>query len=476
MRRAVLHNRRYTPAQLQELGDSRELISADMPSHRQSGYQGWAPGSSDNEGDVENLASARARLRSASAQLTASTARLNAEMNRAEMDRESAIRRRRRELEAEALELERARRGNTDNWNQSHFTENGSGGEPTFTESSLRTTALLQSVRRHSRFSTRSRNQLENYILERERTNQANENQLNSTSTRLNRGPTAVSPTSQQQQEQQRALRARIHALQQLHPDSTSANPEEVSWLEEAIKYLERLRFCDTYSERISSAAEGGFIQGEFFTHNHEDFILDTTTIDPPPASSWLKVGGIFSGSQHAAGGSIMPPYTVSSQFTRGSAGDRGPRNNPVIRGSTQTSRGAWVTTTASRISEGDERWPVKVTIHSIDYNSMTLSGTMEAFNVPDKTSPSQESSITTFLEGEIIDFNKFTLETKSFNANPKVDGTYWRKLEPFKKFTDEEMVRNLVSMKWLSEGLSKKWILMRWKGEACTFEFDREC
>ena len=95
----------------------------------------------------------------------------------------------------------------------------------------------------------------------------------------------------------------------------------------------------------------------------------------------------------------------------------------------------------------------------------MTLSGTMEAFNVPDKSSPTHESSITTFLEGEIIDFNTYTLETKSFNADPRVDGTYWRKLPPFKELTDDEMVRNLVSKRWLREELGMKWILMRWKG-----------
>ena len=95
----------------------------------------------------------------------------------------------------------------------------------------------------------------------------------------------------------------------------------------------------------------------------------------------------------------------------------------------------------------------------------MTLSGTMEASNVPDKSSPTHGSSITTFLEGEIIDFNTFTLETKSFNADPRVDGTYWRKLPPFKELTDDEMVRNLVSKRWLTEELGMKWILMRWKG-----------
>ena len=107
----------------------------------------------------------------------------------------------------------------------------------------------------------------------------------------------------------------------------------------------------------------------------------------------------------------------------------------------------------------------MKVTIHSVDYDSMTLSGTMEAFNVPDKTSPTRESSISTFLEGEILDFKRYTLETKSFKANAHVDGTYWRELAPFRDLPEEELVKALVSKKWLTEELSQKWILMRWKG-----------
>ena len=471
MRRAIYHSRRYTPAQLQELGDSRELIpSVGMPGHAQSGYQGWAPGSSDTEGDVESLAAARARLRSASAQLAASTARLDAEMNRAEMEHDLAATRRRLDMEAfdpaaERQRLEQIEREVADTWGQSHFVENEVGGEPTFTESSLRTTALLQSVRRHSRFSARSRNQLENYILERERLGPVSESRENANRSR----PTVptnetVSSILRTQEIRSRDLQARVHDLNRLLPQTSPTDEQKPSRLEKTINYLERLRFCDTYLDRILSAEENGFIQGEDFTHNHEDFILNTATIDPPQHSSWLKVGGVFSGSQHAASGSIVPPLMPASQVSRAAAADRRVRGGSITPA--QTSRGSWITNTASRMSETDEQWPVKVTIHAIDYESMTLSGTMEAFNVPDKSSPTFESSITTFLEGEIIDFNKFALETKTFNAGPKVDATYWRKLGPFKKFTDDEMVRNLVSMKWLSEELSKKWILMRWKGQ----------
>jgi len=97
----------------------------------------------------------------------------------------------------------------------------------------------------------------------------------------------------------------------------------------------------------------------------------------------------------------------------------------------------------------------------------MTLSGTMEAYNIPDKTATNQGAHIITFLEGEIIDFNTHTLETKNFKADAEIDSTYWRELQPFKSLTDDEIVKNLVSKRWLTENLARGWILMRWK-ERC--------
>ena len=242
--------------------------------------------------------------------------------------------------------------------------------------------------------------------------------------------------------------------------------------LDDAIQYLERLRFCESLQESLSSAKAGGFGPDDLFDNN--DFVLDTTSIEPPPESSWLKIGGVLSGSQHAAAGPSLSTYlhnpnAMNAHLSSLVRVSRGVINSTSqASGSTRVEHGspaAHVTSSIHPTSDGDEEWPVKVTIHSVDYNSMTLSGTMEAFNVPDKSSPTQESSITTFLEGEIIDFNTYTLETKTFKAGPRVDGTYWRKLEPFKKLTDNEIVRSLVSKKWYTEELLKNWILMRWKG-----------
>lgn len=250
------------------------------------------------------------------------------------------------------------------------------------------------------------------------------------------------------------------------YPEEPADCPLAVSRsLDEAIKYLERLRFCESLQDSLSSAKAVGFVRGDLFANS--DFILDTSTIEPPSESSWLKVGGILSGSQHAACCSSLPPHLPPSPSASHTL--RPSYSASQSPGPTDSGRGSHASqTTGFPNSDHDERWPVKVTIHSIDYGGMTLSGTMEAFNVPDKTSPTKESSITTFLEGDIIDFNIHTLETKSWDATLRVDGTYWRKLEPFKNLTDDEMVRALTSKKWFEEELSKKWILMRWKGRLC--------
>jgi len=91
----------------------------------------------------------------------------------------------------------------------------------------------------------------------------------------------------------------------------------------------------------------------------------------------------------------------------------------------------------------------------------------MEAYNIPDKTSPTRDAHIVTFLEGEIVDFNIHTLETTSFKADTDIDSTYWRQLQPFRDLTDDEMIKNIVSKRWITEELTKGWILMRWK-ERC--------
>lgn len=102
------------------------------------------------------------------------------------------------------------------------------------------------------------------------------------------------------------------------------------------------------------------------------------------------------------------------------------------------------------------DHWPVKATIHSIDYDTMTLSGTMSASHMPERISPTRLSTIeqpasttsmSSYFTGEIIDFRKQTLETEPEGRDYRVggldvDASYWARLGPFKQ--EIEKVRNL--------------------------------
>lgn len=94
------------------------------------------------------------------------------------------------------------------------------------------------------------------------------------------------------------------------------------------------------------------------------------------------------------------------------------------------------------------DHWPVNVTIHSVDYNSMTLTGTMSASHIPDKASSLHQTeseqqglntSMSSFFTGEIIDFRHQPLETEREGRNYRVggldvDARYWARLGPFRE------------------------------------------
>lgn len=313
--------------------------------------------------------------------------------------------------------------------------------------------ALLQSTRRQPRLS-RTRT-LENYIIDRYSDPNEDVETPVATVSRAYRYRPSNRVDSHHTNLAHDDLRARAAAHRQLHPDTYSSNV-----LKETINYLDRLRFSNSLEESMLAAADSRLpIAMDNKSWRDTDFILYTPNIAPPAACSWLRSGMAFSGHQRAAsGGCSVLSQPVPSLH--------GPSEPVIVNGSdTRVS----VSTPSGRHFLGnnrEEHWPVKVTIHNINHEEMTLSGTMEAYNIPDKTSPNHDAHIVTFLEGEIIDFNKHTLETKNFKADAEIDSTYWRELQPFKHLSDAEMARNLVSRKWITEELSKGWILMRWKGE----------
>ncbi|CAN9220190.1 unnamed protein product [Alternaria alternata] len=322
-------------------------------------------------------------------------------------------------------------------------------------ESSLRSTAILQSagVRRHPRFSARTR-------------------EAATTTTGSEALPRHVS---------HRSLRDMLAARSSLFNESSErdrqssarqrSNENRMSpMLEQTVKYLSRIRHCQSEDESWERARDAGILTKDYFLQ-HADFVADTSHIAPPTETSWLAPGAILSGCQHAT---TMPAVTTSYSRHAGLP----PPIRPWIWNPSEASTSR--TSHHSDAQPHQDRWPVKVTIHDVDWDQMSLSATMEAYNVPshphshtifptNNTTPpvTRTSSITTYLEGEILDFNTHTLLTESFKSNAANDATYWRKLPPFQKMSDEDVVRALTSKKWLTEVLGQDWILMRWK-ERC--------
>jgi hypothetical protein len=156
----------------------------------------------------------------------------------------------------------------------------------------------------------------------------------------------------------------------------------------------------------------------------------------------------------------------------------------------------------------GADDWPVKVSVFAVDYERMTLAACMEAFDVPgsllslqsllDGQMPGggaaatsvfgpaaralrgrwqqrgsggaagsgRRKAITTYLEGEIIDFKTHTLVTESFPSTPARDAAGWRRLLPFRDVPAPDLAARLVDRRWM-ETLSAEYVLMRWK-ERC--------
>lgn len=524
---AMLRGPRYTPEQLREMDESEDRAMAG-PSNGQY-YNGWAPGASDDDEDYATFEAQQRLPGSANPRVV----RREDSQNLRERMRN---RLRRDHLEAQLDERSNSRRNLQMDHAEPETEQRARSEANPPTESSLRTTALLQAVRRNSQFSAHSRNQLQRYILDRERSGSEVDDRATAASARpFHQIPQSTLSPSQRRQIHREAdaapetERQRLHSeyqhqlalldAQALHTalqrgesyrgheparserrttrywtQRTEVAPKiNVRSIDKTIQYLERLRLCESDQEGLITAEEGGFESEE---RQRSDFLIDTRTIPSPPQSSWLDIGGVLSGTQNAVTPArdasqlpsstalpsyvpLMPPSQYRSRVRHPTFGTTTARTTSPIRresirptvnippateleapSHTPRDSTSWVD------SPNDERWPVKVTIHSIDYDTMTLSGTMEAFNVPDKSSPTRESSITTFLEGEIVDFNKHTLETKSFKADARIDAVYWRKLPPFCHMKDDNaMSQSLLSKEWLKEELMEKWILMRWKG-----------
>jgi hypothetical protein len=343
---------------------------------------------------------------------------------------------------------------------------------------SLRSAAILQAVRRHPRFSARTREYLQRYNQDRDsETMRDAAREAARETANLRRSTQDPWGSTRARYEAARNTQAQAQSQSQSQLQSQLQPSNVAPIIEHTVNYLSRIRHANTVDESLNCALEAGFLSKDYFCIQYADFLTDTFSIPPPQETSWLAPGAVLSGCQHAtASTSTSPlppsqlpppprPWLSTTYSTPRSLTSYLSPNAPPPDTHTQT----------SSLSAHQDRWPVKVTIHAVDWASMSLSATMEAYNVPSHphqhSLPSAQqytrtSSITTYLEGEILDFNTHTLLTESFKSNAANDALYWRKLPPFRDMEDEDVVRSLTSRRWW-EGANRDWVLMRWK-ERC--------
>ncbi|KAK6525445.1 hypothetical protein TWF694_005581 [Orbilia ellipsospora] len=261
----------------------------------------------------------------------------------------------------------------------------------------------------------------------------------------------AAQQAASQQSQRVASNRNRAASNASLLREARSARKQPI---EEAIKYLTRIQ--DTGFHWTIDEAESliSCIYGNKVPENCLDFITDTNTLYVAP-TSWLAAGSVYTGAQYA---------THQKQ----------PLSGAGFRSTTDPSSSRSNELTSNMISErkdAEEHWNVTVVIQEVDHVRNRISGSMRAYDVPDSQSATGTSSINTFWEGEIIDFHRNGLETRNsiMASNPRIDGNYWRKLDPFVGYSDSELAQKLTSRAFL-EDLAENYVLMRWK-EQCFVE-----
>ncbi|KAL7275428.1 hypothetical protein RUND412_001636 [Rhizina undulata] len=244
---------------------------------------------------------------------------------------------------------------------------------------------------------------------------------------------------------------------------SESTPPAASNDLQEAIKYLAALRSCNSPTESLNLAIKAGFNREDDWIElmggesRWADFIFDTRFLHISQ-TSWLNVGGVFLGTQ------ATPAELISGGSWPSASSASLPSNTTAAVASAYEGRGS--NATVSNCGRWPVNWPVKVTISSIDYSQMRLTGAMEAFTDRGTICEETGNSITTYLEGEIIDFKTHSFETLSFQSSIKDDANNWRRLQPFAQMSNDQIVKSLVSKKFMKM-LMTEWVFMRWK-ERC--------
>lgn len=326
---------------------------------------------------------------------------------------------------------------------------------------------------------------------------------------------------------------------------SGSTHPGSSQLLESALKYLNQLRSCSRYEDALSAAIEYGLATKEFFADKHDDFVMDLAEVNPLAGSSWLQPGTSFEGEQHATSNAaalvhsrpnsnsrsveqINPNYHSQISSITAPTLDHPPGSTRVVpfdasrpwlsHQFSPPAAAANPSRATKPASFSHDHWPVRVVIHAVDADKMTLQGTMEAYDVPQHP-PSvsilnsaerpkagkKNAPITTYLEGHIIDLVTHSFLTPSATeaeqhgpypttadnatpyttlngsitfpaATPGTDAANWRKLPPFNALSsDSEAARLMLSKDRMNE-VNESYIFMRWKERCFIHGKDDKC
>ncbi|KAL9111431.1 MAG: hypothetical protein Q9227_004108 [Pyrenula ochraceoflavens] len=332
------------------------------------------------------------------------------------------------------------------------WTDEHTAGEPQ--DPSL---SLHQSLERHRR-RAHARSQLTAYVLDRDRFN--------------NQSP-AREPTSTRLHRSERSNLYNIPAYRARRNLSEACkkmveNDPSLQKFKNSMIYLSGLRSCESSAEAVEL--------GRQLNHVHELTKAERPAKSPPAhrptPSSWLTPGAVWQGKQ------LSSQDSNTAAIIRNQNADLERNYHTVLPGDPRTSQsnslapqaldphdnvGSAVLQDITSLPDRPtypEHWPVRITLHTVDYSTSTVTGTMEAFNIPDRASPERESSMKSFFEGEIIDFVNYSLQTEGFDAGIEADTLYWRGLGPFRDLCAHAMQYKLCDKKWLRKCGAKRQFL----------------
>lgn len=217
----------------------------------------------------------------------------------------------------------------------------------------------MQPTRQNLRRPIRSRSQWHGWSWEREHEREGRDDTFRS---RLEWRDTEVMLRS-------RPFRIRSENYRDLSSSSSSSYE-----LEEAIKYLAKLRTSSGPEESLRLAVKAGFNRGDDWLKmldeefRYDDLLLDTHFLHVAE-TSWLKVGGVFWGSQ-----TTPPVAPIVLQRTAVSPASSTPSNTTTAAGPHPDDPGRVAGRVLLYYGSNPHHWTVKVVISSIDYSQLRLS------------------------------------------------------------------------------------------------------